>query len=400
MKKTVHSKRTRNAASFIIVCAAAGGGMRGNMLKVLAVEDPAVMVYVDKKLNLLNKYGAPVQFDVVPWDSYYPKMIESFAGKADYDIIMVAGHLWKRDFVENDYLEELEYEQEDILPEIMQEMMWNGKTYLSPSFCDGHMVVYRKSVVKEAMGKELPMSITAEEYIGIAKTIFENTGKPAIAMKAAESEIFTDALPFLRMYGQDVYQENGVEVNCDQKAVIDGLEQYCKLRAYACEETENFGNAEIADAIKKKKIPMTITWSGQLGTLLDEECIEKEGLGFTTLQTAWNVTWSFAVCKQSKNKEDAKEFLNYLRMPMIDELAGRFSGAPVREQNYRKGSKEFPWYDCQMQMIKSAKGLLDVRAAGKKNAVFYREIYNAFEGIKTPERAMKEAKIEIDKIMD
>lgn len=53
-------------------------------------------------------------------------MINSFFnGEADYDIVMVAGHLWLRDFVEKDYLAELNYDFEDIVPvDCRDELQW------------------------------------------------------------------------------------------------------------------------------------------------------------------------------------------------------------------------------------------------------------------------------------
>lgn len=76
-------------------------------IKILAVQDPAVSVYVDSRLDLLRKFpkkDVEAEFDIVSWDDYFETMMKSFQGNADYDIVMVAGHLWLRDFVEKGYL--------------------------------------------------------------------------------------------------------------------------------------------------------------------------------------------------------------------------------------------------------------------------------------------------------
>lgn len=65
--------------------------MMEKALKVLAVNDPAVSAYVDEKYGILARYDGSVQFDVVPWSRYYATMMDVFAGKAQYDIVMVAG---------------------------------------------------------------------------------------------------------------------------------------------------------------------------------------------------------------------------------------------------------------------------------------------------------------------
>lgn len=368
------------------------------MLKVLAVADPAVKVYVDENLNLLKDFPETVDFNVVPWAQYYTTMLDVFAGKADYDVIMVAGHLWMADFAEKGYLAPIELEEEDILPVILQEMKYKNKFYLSPSFCDGHMIVYRKSVLKEKLGKTLDTVITPEEYIDAASKLGVSNTQAAVAMKAHPSEIFTDALPFLRMGGKDVYDGETLEVLCNDVSIIKGLEAYYGLRKYAFLDTDTYGNEEIASAIQNKKATMAVTWSGQLGVVYNDNCVDKEDLGFATFNTAWNVTWSFAISAGSKNKEKANELLCYLRSPKMDAIAGAYSGAPVRRQSYLEGKKRFPWYECQLSMIEKAKPLPNMLLAGDKNGILYEEIAEAFGGRKSPANAMEDAKIRIDQI--
>ena len=364
-------------------------------LKVLAVGDPAVAAYTDERFGVLEGYKDPVRFDVVPWNQYYNKMMDSFSGKEDYDIVMVAGHLWKYDFVQKGYIQSFEYDKADILPNIAAETEINGKTYLSPSFFDGHMIVYRKSVIREIFGKEFEDVITPAEYIDAAFKIHEYTGKPSVAMKADVSEILTDALPFMRMNGKDVYDKDSCEVTCTLPEVVDGLIEYCNLKKCAIEGTDNFGNEEIVDAIKTNKVPMAITWSGQLGYIYDDKCVDKDDLGFATLSTAWNVAWSFAINSKTSIKDRAEKFLEYLRSDKNDKIAGKVSGSPVIETNYHDDEKKYPWYKAQLKMVANAVTFPNMENAGDKNSVLYNEITEAFAGRKTPLQAMKDAETAI-----
>ncbi len=373
--------------------------MSNRELKVLAVADPAVKVYVDNGLKLLQEFGKPVCFDVVPWTEYYKKMLEAFEGKgANYDIVMVAGHFWKRDFVDNGYLAPIELDDEDILPVIAKELKYNGKSYLSPSFCDGHMIVYRKSILEKRYGKLFDDVISPSEYVNAVVSIGNSEDMSAVAMKAHESEIFTDALPFLRMNGGDVYDFNTLKSVCEDEKVIKGLEAYCDLRSYAPKDTNLYGNDEIAEAICKRRAAMAATWSGQLGIINNESCIDKQDLGFATFDTSWNVTWSFAICSRSSEKELANEFLRFLRSPKIDAIAGSYSGCPVRKKSYLEEIDKYPWYPTQLKMFEKAKSLPDLKDAGAKNSILYEEITKAFAGTKIPRQAMQDAKIRIDSI--
>lgn len=374
--------------------------MTEDRLKVLAVNDPAVRAYTDKRLNIIKGFGTEVLFDVIPWEHYYETMLQVFAGKAQYDIVMVAGHLWLCDFAEKGCLAPIELEEEDILPVILQEMKYKGNAYLSPSFCDGHMIVYRKSILRESLVEEPDPVVSPLWYTKAAKKLAEAStgagmkGMTAVAMKAHPSEIFTDALPFLRMNGGDVYHRESKEF-LGGREITEGLKAYCGLKKYAPVHTGQYGNEEIAGAIRRKEAAMAVTWSGQMGVVHEEGCAEKEDLGFATFDTAWNVTWSFAVSAGSRNKERANEFLRYLRSPGIDRAAGAMSGAPVREGSYKLGMEQYPWYGCQLEMIKRARALPPMERAGEKNAVLYEEITKAFRGEKTAEQAVKDAGLRI-----
>ena len=363
-------------------------------LRVLAVADPAVLAYTEK--GILASFQQPVHCDIFQWDRYYSEMMKVFQGEGSYDIVMVAGHLWKRDFIEKNYLAPISFDAEDILPSVVRELHYNGTCYLSPSFCDGHLVVYRKSIMRAVLGRELADSITPQEYCEVAQKL--KTGGYHIAMKAHPSEIFTDALPFLRMNGQDVYHDDG-RPNCNRTEVIEGLASYCALRQTATSDTDTYSNAEVAQQLQTKGVAMGITWSGQMGVVYGEDCIEKEDLGFSCLTTSWNVTWSFALAKTSQNKEKAEELLRYLRSPEVDYLAGQGSGAPVRTSSYLKDMDNYPWYSCQLEMLKKAKGLPDIANAGDSNGVFYEEITRAFQGEITPQHAMESAEARILKII-
>lgn len=370
-------------------------------LRVLAVQDPAVSVYVDSAYDILGKFpekDIEVEFNIVSWENYFQTMMESFEGKADYDIVMIAGHLWLVDFVEKGYLAEINYDFEDILPVIAQEMQCEGKTYLSPSFCDGHMVVYRKSMLKKVMDKLPEDVISTGEFIEIAQKLHMAGHDAPIALKAHSSEILLDALPYLRSQGKDVYTNEGSKVICNIGKMQSEVEQYVSLRNLAPKDTHTYGNDEIRKLLADKSVAMATTWSGQLGVVI-KDCIEKEDLGFATFDTAWNVTWSFAITNISKNKEKAEKLLQYLRTKEIDALAGACSGAPVRKMNYIEGMEKYPWYKVQLKMIEEfARPFVPVLRAAEKNQVLYEAIYSTFVNEKSIETALKEAQAKVDSI--
>lgn len=372
-----------------------------DILKILAVGDPAVDAYVDKKHGIIDNYirqtGKEVVFDIIPWDSYYTSMTDVFSGKTDYDIAMVAGHMWSKDFVNKGYISEVKYpvdevyDIDDILPVIMDEMKVDGKTYLYPSFCDGHIVLYRKSAVKKVLGKEIDAIITTDKLIEIAAMAHGTDNMAGIALKAHSSEIFLDVLPYFRNEGISIFDQEGNPDFNSSNAVI-ALEKYLSLRQYAPCDSANYGNDQVRTAFQQKKTILAVTWGGQLGVVMNEACCDPDDVGYAILNTSWNVTWSFAVNKKSNKKDEANEFLAYITSKNIDRIVGGHAGSPVRSSSYIADKSKYPWYSCHLEMIRNyAKPLPKMLDAGTKLGYLYSEIYQAFINNKSAEKALEDA---------
>jgi len=356
-------------------------------IRILAVADPAVQGYVKGKV--LAEYPGETQLDILPWSSYYPAMIDALEGRLDYDIVMVAGHLWLKELVDAGYLAEFSGLATGFLPGLENDLYYKGKPYLAPSFFDGHILVYRKN----AVGGNWPVRLTPAEYIERLQRLYEAGKRDFLAIKAHPSEIFTDALPFLRMYGKDVYDEKG-RVQCDSSEVVAGLATYCGLRKYAPEDTGNYGNEEILKKMQKGKAAVAVTWSGQMGILCNEGCYQSEDLGVSVLTTSWNTVWSFGINKRSRQIPACCDFLTYLCSEAVELRVSEVSGTPLHEKFYVQ-QPLYPWSQCLQEMVRLARPLPYMENASAKNAVFYRNIAEAFVGRVSPAEAMAAAKAEI-----
>ncbi|MFV0440366.1 MAG: ABC transporter substrate-binding protein [Lachnospirales bacterium] len=360
-------------------------------LKILAVSDPAVDVYVDDKYGIIKDFNmedVKVSFDIVPWAVYSTNLQKSFEGLLDYDIVMIAGHLWLKDFVDKGYLHSFEYDFSDIPSRIEEEMKIDNQTFLSPSFCDGHMIVYKKDLVKDDV-KEI---LNVDEYIKIVKNIGKKGNTKPLVLKGHVSEIFLDALPFLRSSDEkDILYKEKDNVVCNFENMKAGLEKYLSLKTFAHENSINFGNNELIDAFLEKDTAICSIWSGQLG-ILNSKYESKDNLGYATFDTAWNVTWSFAITKKCKNKKVAESLLSYLRGKEIDKLVGEYCGCPIRISNYKENSKGYGWYDLQLKMIENAKPIIDLCDTRDKLDIIYGVINETFKGDITVDEAIEKVK--------
>ncbi|MFT5872038.1 MAG: multiple sugar transport system substrate-binding protein [Clostridium sp.] len=377
------------------------------VLKVLAVDDPAVYAYTDKRYNLVNNFKGDftVDFNIVPWSEYYGTMMEAFEGKREYDIVMIAGHLWLKDFINKGYIAPVEalkdcgYNYEDILPVIREEIELDGVQYLYPSFCDGHVVLYRKSIVEKVLGKLPGKVITTDELIDMAAFCNGYNGMRGIALKADPSEIFLDFIPYLRNEGVDAINKTTLAPEFNNAKGQRALKKYLSLKAFAPTNTGSFGNEELKNAFQKKECVLAVTWGGQLGTILGEGCADVEDIGFAALKTSWNVTWSFAINNLSDKKAEANEFLKYITSKAADRVVGGYAGSPVRKSTYLADRNKYNWYDMHLELIeKYARPLPGLLKAGDKFGVLYDAIGKAFNSEITIVDCLEQAEDKINKI--
>lgn len=377
------------------------------VLKVLAVGDPAVYAYTDESYNLVNNFKGDftVDFNIVPWSEYYSTMMEAFQGKITYDIVMVAGHLWLKDFINKGYIaqvdigEDCDYEYEDILPVIREEIEVDGATYLYPSFCDGHVVLYRKSIVEKVLGNLPGKSITTDELIDMAALCSGYNKMHGIVLKAHPSEIFLDFLPYLRNEGVDAINKNTHAPEFNNEKGVKALKKYLSLKAFSPTNTGSFGNEELKNAFQKKESVIAVTWGGQIGTVLGEGCQDPEDIGFAALETSWNVTWSFAINSLSDKKPEANEFLKFITNKKADRVIGSYAGSPVRKSTYLMDRNKHSWYDMHLELIeKYARPLPKLLNAGDKFSVLYELISKVFNSEITIKDCLEQAEDKINKI--
>jgi multiple sugar transport system substrate-binding protein len=368
-------------------------------VKVLAVGDPAVYVYTDPENRLLKKFeertGIEVQFDIIKWSDYYNTLLDSFK-VYKYDIVMVAGHLWLKEFVNKGLLLKLkgqfgnDYDFEDILPSIRSELILNGNLYLLPSFCDGHILLYRKSKLNRKLGEV----ISIDELIQTVKENSEDEGDTFV-LKAHPSEIFLDFLPYLRSEGIDAFDRSGAPL-FNTEAGVKALQKYVDMKQYCAKEVSQYGNEEVLRALQKKECRLGVSWGGQLGQIMNRQCLEPEDMGFAALSTSWNVTWAFGINHLCQDVYSAEDFLQYITSQEVDKVVGAYCGNPTRYSSFKAGQDTYRWYKVLAKMLSNAKPLPHLSNMGVLIGIMTEAVNKAFNNEASPEKALQEA---YDKIM-
>ena len=362
-----------------------------DMIKILAVADPAIYAFGDKDLAIFDGFKAKVAFEAYPWNDYAKLLDKALHHESDFDIVMIPGHLFLKDLVKDNLIAKIKRPLDVYYKSLYFDLNIEGNFYALPAFYDGHLVVFRKGV-SEALDKKDGGVLTPDEFCYIAKNDFEHK----FSLKAAASEIFTDALPFLRWIDNgkifDVYDDNG-KIR-DLALFEDRLKQYCELKDHAIEGTENFGNEEVAQAFIEGKTDLMITWSGQMGLIDQKLPLNNQEFGFATLNTAWSAVWSFALLEKSSHKELCQDLFDYLQNPDIDLKCAKFSGTPLFAQN--KFDK--PWLKAQERMLSCFKPLPLIDNGPQKNGNLYAQIHKAYLKEESAQSALNNAYNEILKL--
>ena len=356
-------------------------------IKILAVADPAVFAFDDEKLDIFSAFSHKVVFEMHPWSEYTKFLQLSLSGSGGYDIVMFPGHLFLKDLVDNKQLSPLDFNANKLRRGLAYDIKMHDRLYAFPAFYDGHIIVFKKGVSARLDAYDNKI-IEPDTFIKLATEDF----KGAFSVKAAASEIFTDALPFLRYTHngtiQDIYTQDGLIEKAD--AFTQRLAAYCSLKDSALPGTDKFGNEEVASALIKDEAQLIITWSGQLG-LIDRQMPLDEGYGFATLSTAWNVAWNFGLLESSCNKEICHELFDYLCCSDIDKKCALYSGTPL----YKDTVFDRPWSKALDLLLEHAKPLPFADSSPAKNGLLYEYIYKAYTGQMDATQALSEAFLKI-----
>lgn len=371
-------------------------------IRILAVNDPAVGAYTNKENQFLKvmgeKLNIAIKMDVINFADYYNELMDAFKNN-NYDIVMVAGHLWLASFVKKGYLSSFEVENDeifdyqDVLEKIREEMLYENKQYLLPSFCDGHMVLYHKPEV--FFDKSEP--VTIKNITNVLET-YASKPMPTFVLKAHPSEVFLDFLPYLRGFGVEPFNEKGEPLfNCSEG--IRAFKRYKYLMDFASKKVLSFGNEEVKEEIQKNRCFLGLTWGGQLAAVMDENCDTPSSWNFNYLEKPWNVTWSFGINSKSLNKKLALLVMKELTSKKIDIQVGRICGNPTRISSFAIDENKYRWYKPVKKMIEASIPLAKFPQLPDAIGIVTEELCHGLTGTKKPEQAFADAEIRVRELV-
>lgn len=380
-------------------------------IRLLAVGDPAVYAYTDPANAVIERFreehGIEVLFDIYDWDRYYPRLAQAAeADESEYDVVMVAGHLWLAAFADRGWIRSLEefdvfaaasWDADDILPGVDAELRYRGSRYLVPSFSDGH-ILYSNTEIEPLLDPVTGFAdvLRFQEVAARLHDTISDPSKAPLVVKAAPSEIFLDWLPYLRAFGADFVDPDGEPLFLNN-AGYESLAYYIDLKRRLSPEHAPYGNEEVAAAIRDGEVGFGVSWGGQAGVIVPEGGSSRERLQYATLTAPWNVTWSFGLLSGSSHPDEAARLMAWLTNAENDRIVGLRAGSPARRSSYRDETlrRACPWFAAQEALLERAVPLPPLVDLAERMTPMYTMVAAAFSGEISPEAALQRAASEL-----
>ncbi len=377
---------------------------------ILGPNDPALNVLAS---FLESHPEMDMKLVIIPWENYPGAFFESLkAPESPYQAVFIPGHVWLADLVEDNSIIPIplskisseivvEYNLDDLIPKIREECSYKGELYLIPWFTDGHILFYRNDYINLECNHQKIPTICSKDLEALVKKVHNPPHFFGLALKAAPSEIFLDWLPFLWDFGGDIFDHELKPCIATEESIL-ALETYCHLRNYCAADTHKFGNQEIANILRAKKVGIAPTWGGQAG-LIFPHGNELQTIYSTALySTPWNATWGIGIPNKQPShvKTQITEALLRIAQPEIDTQIIESAGSPVRISSYSEQNVErYFWLKAQWEMLLRCRTLPSIPNLGSVLGVLYPAVYSAFIGEKSPKEALSEAQARLEKLV-
>jgi ABC-type glycerol-3-phosphate transport system substrate-binding protein len=400
-------------------CNAGGKGKAENgkvTLKAIMEQVPDSDI-VQNMLADFNKEYPDIQVDIemMPYDQMRDKIVTSFLSPDPaYDLIVV-DNPWMYDFSTAGYLEPLddkvksagsEYDYEDFSAPLRKVGEVNGKTYGIPFYNYALGLIYRKDLL-EKQGLKPPA--TLDEFSRVAKQL--TTGDQAgLAMQPQRGyKIFEEWANWLFADGGSIQDDNG-NIALDSPQARDALARYVQtFKEAAPKDSLNWGFDEALRAVSGGKAAMMLSYNWMLPTLNKSggpagDLAGKFGLAEVPGGKAVLGAWYWSIPANTKHKEQAWKFIQWITSPKQEIQRVIAGGAPVRnsvldnEEVHEKGFGE-DYYQTVKSILRDASPLVNGPNAEEVIQSVGTELSGAVSGQKSVDQAIADAAREAKEII-
>lgn len=270
--------------------------------------------------DFTKKTGIKLNILEFPHDNEYEKLVtEAVSGSGAIDVIM-ADQLWLGDFAARGFADPIELDDEskaDIGASSQESLSFNGKLYAVPYETQAPVLYYRTDLMKQA-GIEVPK--TWDEMRTAAKKLTDSS-KGIFGYSIEGKQSIDPAIHFidkLIQAGGSVVE--GDKVSLDSPAAVKALQYLLDLQYTdnsSPEGAPGFETNDLTNLMAQGKLAMAPNWQYAWSILTDPKqskvpedvALTLEPGDVTNATTVWS--WGWGIMSSSKNKENARAFINW-----------------------------------------------------------------------------------------
>jgi len=359
--------------------------------------------------------GVEIEQLKLPYGSLYEKLVISFREESGaYDLVML-DDTWATEYMANGWLLDLETTGfrvgDDFISTALSVGRYpykSGSLYALPIVGNVELFAYRKDLFnKYGLGEpktwldvlEAAVKIDTSER-DVAGVVFRGTkGNP----------IVTGFLPILWGFGSRVVDDKGGS-GLNSPNALAALTFFLKLKRYAPQGVELYNSSEVRDALQQGDVAIAIeVWPAWIPSLDDPKVskvvkkIEIQAApGLISGPSPMLGAWLMGVAEDSKNRDMAVEFLQFLTSPKIQkQIALEVGIPPTRASVYKDSSlvEKYRWYPSQLKALEDAHPRPRITKWSEVEAILGDYLQLALTGSLAPEKALGEANERISAVL-
>lgn len=322
-----------------------------------------------------------------------------------YDLAMVDDP-WMPEFTEANVLENLTKmgykEDEDFVKQSLdvgKNPYSTGDIYALPFSGNVQFLFYNKDVLKS---NNLQVPTTWEDVLNISKTVNGKDGEVGYVIRGQQGNpIVSDYLPILWAYGGDVFDKDW-NVTVDSKEGKESLQMYIDL----LNNGANYEKNDIVAAVSSGKAALSLGWpswyiSGENSTAEYAVIPNKVNESSEAHSTGMIGNWMMGVTANSRNKEMALKFLQYVTSKEVQVEAAEKGGVPTRRSVLSDSSlnEKYAYFKTLLEATENSVIRPRTSHWADIETAYGTELSNAISGTKTIDQALADAKTSIKAIM-
>ncbi|WEX08982.1 extracellular solute-binding protein [Chelativorans sp. AA-79] len=325
-----------------------------------------------------EKFGIKVTVDEIPFDQYRQRsLVEMQQGTGAYDIYAV-DVMWLAEYATANFLEPLmpyvkntdltdaDYDINDFLPRVISGTgVWDDVLYTIPLGAGPVGTTFRRDVAEEA-GITMPERFSPEfttdfMYEAAAKVHNPESGMMGFAQMPGRWFWGITYLPYLYAFQTpetvgNEYVDKDWKITINNERTIESIDYFVSFRDFMPADSANWGIDEATSMYQSGRAFGLWNYQDFIKGFFEDEETHPDIAGKNVhLHTPagphgvidpWFGAWSFGLSRDSRQKDAAWVFIQWMTSKEIQERATEFGAGPSRHSTYKSETlaRHQPWW--------------------------------------------------------